>query len=754
MSFIIHNYDFTVGGEAYDPQFLLINSHNQLKLTLNTETLTLTAGDKITINAILMPWGSQDSVYDRSNGLAPDQNVIDARENTCRNPLTVKSDTDEIIESIFLPRVKSKNGKSAEFTLSGCKNENGKNAKGNYNVAVRVYGFDMLTAPKVEEYVDGKWVEYVLSSKDSPIRGSYHYYDGYCVYYDGDGTYSYSFVVDMTEGKDRKFRITADTDFAGWPAEVPIIAEDPLKIYLDSNEIADILGTQINTQTSVDGSIDYISIYQKSKVTEFYTTIFSADDSTEETGQYFVFKYRIPTTNTVSTPYFEFFTSTANKSVSEGHNFRITPKYDGEWHVVVVDVSSIASHPSFKPTDSKYVAQYIRADFFNEMSKEPDAYNAENHVDFAYIGMDSSLEEICKINSDLTTITLYENKVPIEIDTTTGEKYEPTYVHPDSGYTETKDILFFGFLDSVSGTKVGKPTTLLKNYPLIISGAEVTPAITLTLSGWCVIDGGVEAYAWSVDGGKTWNIFEGSNALGNADDGIFASAQTNTQNGFTKKEADTKNGAFQESNILTVNLKDYEGKNVDVIFGAITAKDTKNIVPLYVFENVSCSIKSIFDSSSVYTESSALYYSILEGINKTVPAARECSNSRGYLKCNGASADENGIITLKGWAAVDGGISKYVWTADGGKTWNDCGGSPADSYQGIIDSALKRLEGTPNAPDDIKINGCFQEGGQKLVIDLNSIEISSEPITIYVAAVNATNESKVTVLYCLSNVEK
>ena len=33
-------------------------------------------------------------------------------------------------------------------------------------------------------------------------------------------------------------------------------------------------------------------------------------------------------------------------------------------------------------------------------------------------------------------------------------------------------------------------------------------------------------------------------------------------------------------------------------------------------------------------------------------------------------------LGITGWAMAEGGIQKYVWSADGGKTWSDCSGSP------------------------------------------------------------------------------
>ena len=67
---------------------------------------------------------------------------------------------------------------------------------------VRVYGLASYQRPVIEELVNGEWVVY----KDSTNRD----YDGYAVYADGDGTYSVSFVVSMTDAPEggRTFRVT------------------------------------------------------------------------------------------------------------------------------------------------------------------------------------------------------------------------------------------------------------------------------------------------------------------------------------------------------------------------------------------------------------------------------------------------------------------------------------------------------------------------------------------------------------------
>ena len=53
-----------------------------------------------------------------------------------------------------------------------------------------MYGFDNYTKPAVTVKANGAAVDFKLNSDA-------HAYDGYQVYLDEDGTYSFSFVLDM-----------------------------------------------------------------------------------------------------------------------------------------------------------------------------------------------------------------------------------------------------------------------------------------------------------------------------------------------------------------------------------------------------------------------------------------------------------------------------------------------------------------------------------------------------------------------------
>ena len=162
--------------------------------------MTFKKGDTITLNMILVPWGDGYGMTDY-NRADTDWNVRQIRENSLLDPFKVTVTNGTKIDSVFMPRVKSTDGKSAEFTISGGEN----------NVTVRVYGMKKVARPVIYEKVDGKWVVYDVSSLSTPDSlGNAHDYDGYMIHYDEDGTYSYSFVTTITDGQARTFKIVVE----------------------------------------------------------------------------------------------------------------------------------------------------------------------------------------------------------------------------------------------------------------------------------------------------------------------------------------------------------------------------------------------------------------------------------------------------------------------------------------------------------------------------------------------------------------
>ena len=173
---IVRKANITVGGEKFDGNFVFRDKYdgslNVGSLSLDLGEVTLKKGDVLEIEMILLPWG-----YSTSKN---DDNVRNVREDSCINPYKITGVDCETVEDCFIPSVRAKNN-SATFKISG----------GKSTAAVRVYGFTDYKTPTVTFKADGKDTDIKLAGKNG--------YDGYQVYYDGDGTYSFSFNVDMNK---------------------------------------------------------------------------------------------------------------------------------------------------------------------------------------------------------------------------------------------------------------------------------------------------------------------------------------------------------------------------------------------------------------------------------------------------------------------------------------------------------------------------------------------------------------------------
>ena len=187
--FIVKSFDMTVGGKAFDGCLVMRNSTfsdgailNKVEIGVDADTLEFKKGDTLKFVFILLPFGVADQ--------KDDHNVDYVIEDSVKNPWRVASVvTGELVPDDYVAIVNCEND-VAEFTVTGGRNAN----------AVRVNGFTRLVRPKIQELVNGEWVDYVYNVQE---------FDGYQVNYSLDGFFDYSFIVEMENYTDtRTFRVT------------------------------------------------------------------------------------------------------------------------------------------------------------------------------------------------------------------------------------------------------------------------------------------------------------------------------------------------------------------------------------------------------------------------------------------------------------------------------------------------------------------------------------------------------------------
>lgn len=406
LSFLILDSEIIIGGEKITPNFVISDLDKTVSLSLNIDSeVTLKAGDRISLNAIIMPWGSQISDYD-SEEFAPDQNVRDVRENSLLDPLRISEVNGcDNVSSAFLPTVRSLDGISAEFTVAG----------GNNNCTIKVDGLVNRTIPTVMELVDGEWVRYNLSSRYYPDKAGYkNRYDGYGITYEDDGFYSYSFVIEMNDGEPRTFKFIADEEQFVNEVKPPQseTEEDAGGIYVGTNKYYDanaILTAVKNGRGSgkvevLNDGIDFVRVYGNNSSAEAFLTIHQAvnDTSGIKTGQFFVFKYRVAS-DKPENDYFALFSSTEEAFAKQEHTISYSKiSKDGEWHVVVINYAD-AKPDAFKAAENgTYNAQYLRFDVLNTKTA------TTSYVDIAFMAFDDDFNEVLNlVKEDHETIEYY-----------------------------------------------------------------------------------------------------------------------------------------------------------------------------------------------------------------------------------------------------------------------------------------------------------------------------------------------------------
>jgi hypothetical protein len=253
-------------------------------------------------------------------------------------------------------------------------------------------------------------VEYKVNSLDNPdTKGFHHYYDGYMVHYDGDGTFSYSFVVTMSD-KARTFKVELDKEFTGWPEDpdpeqsmpdTPDVPKTPMNLYFTP---AQLEAQKVSAagfgkfELASDGS--YLRLYGDNASGEAYFTIFT--DNRDESGKYAVIRYRTSTSAQQQFTTIEFFSGTTTTAPTGNKDYAHTPGIleDGEWHVMVFDLEAFGL-ASFTPADDgTFAARFLRLDAFGTVTPNT------TYMDIAYVAMNDSLDEIKEFCADIENIQL------------------------------------------------------------------------------------------------------------------------------------------------------------------------------------------------------------------------------------------------------------------------------------------------------------------------------------------------------------
>ena len=711
ISFLIKDAEIICNGEKITPDFYIYNytmgDSSVISLSLDLDEVTFKKGDTIKINAIIMPWGSHllndgienfaEGQYEYTSVIGTDENgdpiyymdknVRDVREDSLLNPFRATAlNNAEILDSVWIPKIKTTDGKSAEFTVSG----------GNNNCVVRVYGFQKLTSPVIEEFVNGKWMTYrVASASKKDDRGYGYFYDGYMVHYDEDGTYSYSFVIPMDKGAERKFRVTAEADFKAWPevqydenANNIKTEGDPLNVYIDANELVSFKDDTIPYLTDLqlitdEGDFPFARYIALDGVAEaiIYPFELSHDAYTklESTGQYAVIKYRIPKTDENSPDRlknFQFFMSTKNeRPVDNNESFSYANiKQDGEWHVLILDLSKVVQNPAvhFQPNEKgEYVAQYLRIDIINN------AVTSNMYVDLAYVGLCDNLEEIYELAKDEKEVILISDKAT------------ETLIDPNTGKMPA-GVKWRVTLNKIllDGVQISNLTSI--SSPAVIDGSKITLTGTssLGISGWFMAESGISEYKYKIIGTTTTEKSFGAGSSKEAGKGDGDAYIAIAENLGLSAEA-LKGVTFGKE--LYFDLSGFEKQTVKIEFIAVTNNGKEIVAAIFNSVTVPEGNSTPAPNPGTGTEPEPELTSqwrvnlnkiLLDGVkiynlsSISTPAVIDATN----ITLTGTSS-----LGVYGWFMAESGIAEYKYNIIGSTTVTKSFGKGDNKKPGVGD---------------------------------------------------------------------
>ena len=267
-----------------------------------------------------------------------------------------------------------------------------------------------------------------------------------------------------------------------------------------------------------------------------------------------------------------------------------------------------------------------------------------------------------------------------------------------------------------------------------------TDRYKLYLSGYCMVKGGVDRYVWSPDNGKTWYDMIEASPPGTADSGILTQSEYRVDNCIKGVASPSTTGNYVSFTAAADGDKaDFRGyriyadfsefkyqKDLDIIFAAVPKSNLDlrceilRVEGLNAEKNYRTYTDQIISDITVGSAGNFLNATVSVGSGEnTTPFTRmyarrvdtdAFSHTSGYARLTTYLDDYANVRTLysdfpvkttikvSGWAMVQGGVNKYMWSADYGKTWNDCSGTVAN---GTVDTTQRSAwyDGTASNTD-------------------------------------------------------
>lgn len=342
-----------------------------------------------------------------------------------------------------------------------------------------------------------------------------------------------------------------------------------------------------------------------------------------------------------------------------------------------------------------------------------------------------------------------------------------------SGLTPTTSYMQYALIDYINGvgpkgdsTAYSSDHVATRGNPASMVPAKQTTDGTLSIKGWCMINGGQGNVVYSVDGGTTWLAVASSTYTSGSE--AHKTAASGGGVNFTYPVYD--NVCFD----VSVDLSAYNGQTLDVMFARVVSNNEALVSHFLTVSNVVVSNGTTSSTPSISgtpalsgtsATTNTIYHANIGSINgnNNYTIARSDSTAGAgsqpiavvgtnlYSVATGVTVGSNKTVTISGWLVMKGGVSQYVYSLDG-TNWYKCGGSPTD---GTAEVNLATAAGTFLASANVTASMCpsanvsFQDNNG-ITIDLSGC--AGNTVTVYLGVVGTENTSEVTKFLELQNI--
>ncbi len=279
---------------------------------------------------------------------------------------------------------------------------------------------------------------------------------------------------------------------------------------------------------------------------------------------------------------------------------------------------------------------------------------------------------------------------------------------------ESRSVAFYSSFDLIehNGSNISGGYGANKVIEKDGSGIVLRSGYDFVVQGWFACNGGVKDYMYSVDGGETWLVCGNSDKLTDKFRPEHVDAIERAALGIAKYDV---KGMYRVNLPLKQFASENEETTVNVLFGAKLANNESVVITIANITNVKIPAAPASGNDPTpdpdpvpTTKFDKSTDNIYVGATTFANPAGNVSGKLFTFDASNADVSANKTVRWQGWAAIEGGFSKWAYSLDGGKTWIDFTSGYSDTTRpdviGHITNNLGYTDATKNGNINLSVD--------------------------------------------------